>query len=172
MYVDKFNAVLKTMPKEAQVMGADTLQGFVNGLQSKADTVNSESENLMNGVIAVCKNALGIHSPSREFKALGEYAAEGFIQGIEGKADDLYSRLKEVFGNSISKVFNELQAQVNAENGRLAQSLLANSPTYISDNNDKSGNTFIQNVYSPKAISPYEAGRQARQMFQLASLGR
>jgi hypothetical protein len=44
------------------------------------------------------KKALGIHSPSRVFKALGSYVGKGFALGLEGSRKDVLSSMKSGLG--------------------------------------------------------------------------
>lgn len=63
-------------------IGANIIQGLINGIKSMASSIVSSVKGVVDGAIEGAKNLLGIHSPSRVFMEFGEYTGEGFINGI------------------------------------------------------------------------------------------
>ena len=55
-----------------------TKNAINNGIQSVKDTASSMAQ----GALSAAKWALGIKSPSREFKKVGKHVVEGFIVGV------------------------------------------------------------------------------------------
>ncbi|UEJ82639.1 hypothetical protein Bra3105_17700 [Brachybacterium halotolerans subsp. kimchii] len=64
-------------------VGRNIVQGLINGVGGMAGKLYGKLKGLASGALNSAKNALGIHSPSREFKKIGSYTVEGLIQGLE-----------------------------------------------------------------------------------------
>lgn len=65
-------------PEKWLELGKQAINGLFQGLSNLWGNVKSWGSNLLNSV----KDALGIHSPSTEFRSLGEYSTAGFVEGF------------------------------------------------------------------------------------------
>ena len=72
--------------EEAKKIGWWTGEGFKNGLNSTAASVQSAAVSIANGVTGAFKSFFDMHSPSKLTRQLGEYVGEGFALGIEDSA--------------------------------------------------------------------------------------
>ncbi len=72
-----------------QRIGANILDGLVNGLKAGLSRVVDAAKNIGSSVINTLKGVLGIASPSRVMKELGAFTSEGFVQGIGSKEKDV-----------------------------------------------------------------------------------
>ena len=74
---------------KAKELGENVVDGFVDGIRGLVDGAVDIGQGLIDGL----KEALDIHSPSREMATIGEYAAAGLVQGFGVEA--LSSALRE-----------------------------------------------------------------------------
>ena len=61
-------------------LGTQAINGLFNGLSNMWERVKSWGSDLISSV----KDALGIHSPSKEFAEIGAYSMQGLEQGFDG----------------------------------------------------------------------------------------
>jgi TP901 family phage tail tape measure protein len=66
-------------------IGANIMQGLLNGIGSKANALRDKAMSIANGIKNALKNALDIHSPSRVMRdEIGKWIPLGIAEGIEG----------------------------------------------------------------------------------------
>jgi phage-related protein len=78
--------------------GIHMAEGLVKGLEAQADKIENQMLKIAKSMTDAIKKALGIHSPSRVFKALGSYVGKGFALGLEGSRKDVLSSMKSGLG--------------------------------------------------------------------------
>lgn len=105
--------------------GVDLISGMVQGVIDKAKDLAQAAWDAAKGALSAAKSALGIHSPSREFRSLGMYSMIGLGNGIAQFANkaaresrlaaikvmdafkvDLSSGITEGLGSSLKNDFN------------------------------------------------------------------
>ena len=87
MVTDTAEAVkAMNLSDEAKKAAADTMQGYVNGLDN--GFVTREMEATAKQATASFKNELGVHSPSTVFEEIGNNTMQGYAQGV-GKNQSL-----------------------------------------------------------------------------------
>lgn len=74
-------AVEEQQPRWKQV-GAYLIDGFIAGMQSKAEALRAAAAELAAATAAATEASLGIASPSKVFAAIGMYAAMGLANGL------------------------------------------------------------------------------------------
>lgn len=79
-------AKLLGLPVAMLKIGADLVQGLIDGIKSKLAAVGEAVKGLGSRVVSGLKSLLGIRSPSRVFAELGGFVAEGFAGGVMGKS--------------------------------------------------------------------------------------
>lgn len=79
--------------------GADMIRGLIRGIGQMAGQL-----------VDAAKNALGIHSPSREFMDVGMYSMLGFVKGIDNHS----SKVIRNVSNVADKVVDAFQPTLNA----------------------------------------------------------
>lgn len=67
--------------------GANAMQGFINGLNSRAQAVYNTANAIANNAANAIRRALQIHSPSRVMEQIGMYTDLGFANGLMRYAD-------------------------------------------------------------------------------------
>lgn len=88
---------------EFKTVGKNIVDGIWEGLKAGWEWLTGKTKELAKGLLDSAKEALGIHSPSREFKKIGEYCVEGFNEGIEDLMDaNMISRKMKAGVDAIS----------------------------------------------------------------------
>ena len=120
-YVSEGQADLK---KAMALVGEDTVNGFVDGLQSKVDSADEGTKQIMEDVLNTAKETLGIHSPSTVFYEVGENTIQGFLNGIQSKIDSvatiflsLGQRAGDSFVNAFKETWDNFVALMNTTGG-------------------------------------------------------
>ena len=75
-------------------VGADSVRGLLNGLNSEDEKLKAAATYLGESLIKTVKNVLGIASPSREFKKIGQNVGEGFQQGMLSSMDKAFDAVE------------------------------------------------------------------------------
>lgn len=90
--VEKFKAGFT----DFKTVGKNIVDGIWEGLKNGWEWLKGSVKDLATGLLDSAKEALGIHSPSREFRKIGEYCVEGFNEGISDlmDADLMTARIK------------------------------------------------------------------------------
>lgn len=146
----KVTGKVKDMASKMPSLGANAVQGLINGLNSKKDELARVAAELAAIVAGTTQTELDIHSPSRVMKKLGGYTTEGFVIGMQQAAKKL--------ANASSNVFSSL-----AKNAAVTSGQASNISTSKSIDNSKSQNNHI-NVYtqeSPKKAIERTLNRMA-----------
>jgi hypothetical protein len=92
------------------LVGEDTVNGFIEGLESNVEKADDGTKQLMTDVLNMAKETLGIHSPSTEFFEIGENVIQGFLNGIQSKAEmltNIFVSLGQKAGDSFVNAFRE-----------------------------------------------------------------
>ena len=107
--------------------GMDLMRGLVRGIMDGMKWVVDAARNVARSAVNAAKNALGIHSPSRVFKAIGAYTMAGMHLGMNAEgskvidlASSIASRVSSGFNSSlnvpkIQSDFRNASASVNAQ---------------------------------------------------------
>lgn len=84
--------------------GANMGQALADGLNSKADAVESAARRLADAAAAAVRAAAGIRSPSRVFTAFGEYMGEGLAIGIRSSETQVERAARSLTATVIDSV--------------------------------------------------------------------
>lgn len=101
-----------------KTVGKNIVDGIWEGLSAGWEWLKSKTKELATGLLDSAKEALGIHSPSREFMKIGEYCVEGFNEGISDlmNADFATKQIKNGLSainvNSTSRSMNSTDAGI------------------------------------------------------------
>lgn len=88
-------------------VGKNIIDGLWNGIQNGWNWLTDKVSNLAKGLLDAAKSALGIASPSKEFRKIGEFCVAGFNDGI----DDLMDGNK--LASNINASLGTIQANVS-----------------------------------------------------------
>lgn len=78
----------------------DFIAGLVNGIAGGASSVVKAVKGLADGAKNAFKNALGIHSPSKEMMKLGNFAGQGVAMGLDQSADQVGASSASMAGSA------------------------------------------------------------------------
>jgi TP901 family phage tail tape measure protein len=74
---------LKKLPKQFMEIGAQIVQGLIDGIKNKARELYDAAVGLATSLPAWVKKALDIKSPSKVMQDIGEQAAAGYVIGLQ-----------------------------------------------------------------------------------------
>ena len=83
----KLRSGLAAIPGTLGNIGANIIQGLVNGVTGAAGRLVNAVKGAVGNAIEGAKNLLGIHSPSRVFREIGRYTMQGAALGVDDDAD-------------------------------------------------------------------------------------
>lgn len=133
----KVTGSVKNMASKMPSLGANAVQGLIDGINSKKAELERVAAELAAIVAGTTQTELDIHSPSRVMKKLGGYTTEGFVLGMQQVAKKL--------ANASSNVFSSL-----SKNAAVTSGQASNISTSKSIDNSKSQNNHI-NVYTQES---------------------
>lgn len=110
-FADEVRTVLDALPPETKLIGEDSINGFIEGIESKKSDSSAAMTETMNGVIEACRKTLDTHSPSVVFNDIGVNTLEGFEQGLSEKAVDVYSTMEQIGRNFVDSILKGMQSQ-------------------------------------------------------------
>lgn len=110
-FANEVRNVLNALPPETKLIGADSINGFIEGIESKKEDSSAAMTETMNGVIEACRKTLDTHSPSVVFNGIGVNTLEGFEQGLVDKAADVYATMEQIGGNFVTSLLKGMQTQ-------------------------------------------------------------
>lgn len=82
--------------------GANLVNGFINGVQSMANSLIESVKGPIDDAVQGAKNLLGIASPSKVFRQIGRYTSEGLALGILDDRQKVDSAIAQVAGGVVS----------------------------------------------------------------------
>ena len=97
----------------AASIGSNLARGLWNGLSSGWSWLTSQVTNLANRLKNAVKNALGVHSPSTEFRYIGEMVDAGFAQGITQNSDMVENAIGDVTSMMLDSVNPDIGLNAN-----------------------------------------------------------
>lgn len=171
-------------------IGLNAMQGLIDGIEEKGAEAISLAESIASEIKAIFESVWDENSPSKVFRKIGSFAMEGLTIGIEDGATNVYSAAQSVAEGTLDVMSNVGRLQDVLNEGMdlnpvitpmLDLSLirsqmdelnaLMSSPEYdalgqnggdLSGIKNPSQVSFVQNNYSPKALSRYEIYRQTK----------
>lgn len=113
-YANKFDDIFKDIPQNMNLVGRDSIDGFIQGIQEKSASATGALQDLFageNGVLEKTKEILDIHSPSGKFEEIGVNSIDGFIKGVKSKIEmvvDIFKSLGQSAGESFTNSFQSV----------------------------------------------------------------
>ena len=93
---------LEAIPGTLGNIGANIVQGLVNGVTGAAGRLVNAVTGAVNSAIQGAKNLLGIKSPSRVFRKIGQYVMQGAALGVDDDAGLLLRSTDDAMRDMIS----------------------------------------------------------------------
>ena len=102
--------------------------GFVSGISSTINRAASAAANLAKRALSAAKNALGIHSPSREMIKVGHYYGEGFELGMDDQEKAIEKSSHNLAQTALdamdlSAISSRLRDVMSLNTGRISQAI-------------------------------------------------
>ena len=94
--------------------GKNLINGFIGGIRSKISEAADSAANMANSALKSAKNALGIHSPSREFIKIGKYICEGLSGGLN-KYSSQVNTTSERLAGTVLGVYNNILSSLDTD---------------------------------------------------------
>lgn len=161
-YKAEVQKAFKDLPKQLEEIGTDTMKGFVKGLTTNTDYVDSQIKTFVKGMVDQFKKQLKIKSPSRVMMEIGDFTGQGFVEGLKDTIGNVKEAATELAKSvstpfdSATTSFDGIRAAVAGPNGNgIAQSNVTNNYN------------LVQNNTSPKALSALETYRARRQQIAM-----
>lgn len=98
----KLRAGLEAIPGTLGNIGANIVQGLVNGVTGAAGRLVAAVKGAVGNAIQSAKNLLGIQSPSRVFREIGQYVMQGAALGVDDDAGLLLRSTDDAMRGMIS----------------------------------------------------------------------
>ena len=174
-------------------IGKNLIKGVVQGMNKQAQLATSSVTSIFNNLTRIARQTLGIHSPSTVFAEIGKYTVLGMEQGLEEYSNRIYNKTSEMADSAIEGFSDRYESLMrvidwddlnpsikptmdlsNITEGVKRISSLINDNTEFkakvnaanqNATSGSNGQTFIQNNYSPKALSRVDIYRQTKNLF-------
>lgn len=159
-----FNGIVdkvKEIPGKMLSLGGDIVNGIKSGIQNAWNGLTSWFSNLAGGLVDGFKSALGIHSPSRVFRAQARWIPEGMVEGMKDTMPKAINFMKSA-GHRLSEVFNA---------DGLTSRIAVESATEGTTGYHTSGNSYTvnQTINSHDSLSPSEMAQETKNAIRRAS---
>ena len=102
--VNAFFDPIKAMPEESRRAFADVVNGCVDGLDSREDTLFAKAASIAGTVINTLRSAFAIHSPSRVTKKIFQQVVEGGEGGLDEESPKLFKKEDDIAQTFIKKL--------------------------------------------------------------------
>lgn len=140
-FIEKVDGLLAELPGKAEVDGANTVAGYINGLKSKESDLSSAVTEFTDSIINKIKENLDIHSPSKETETLGEYTAKGFMNGLTAE------NMSDAVENFTSSFLTKLAQKDPAIRAAMEDTFTGNMAAVLG-NMENLANTSLNNIAS------------------------
>ena len=110
----KLTGPIEGLPGKLLGIGKDMIQGLINGAKDMIGSAVAAIKNVAGSIIDGAKDALGIHSPSKVFKAIGSDLTDGLALGITATASKAVSAITKVTSLITSTAANASKKQLKA----------------------------------------------------------
>lgn len=162
----------KDLPGELEKLGMQTMQGFLSGLTTNTEYMESAVRTFVSGIIDQFKSQLGIASPSKVTMKLGELVGEGFADGILDMVKTVKDAAKEITdvvtdSLSIDQSLSGAKSAIYTATG--AAGLNRNAGSFMGDRTQIINFNQVNN--SPKALDRLTLYRQTNNMLFSAKVG-
>lgn len=179
--LDKIVGEVEQIPSKMKSIGKDVVKGLWNGINDMIDWVVGKVKGFGKSVLNGIKDALGVHSPSRETYWMGEMMNKGLINAIthgtkkvvkkaKTMASNVIGTMKDTLGEKITVGYDlveNLKGKARNTISNLLTSMGAGELAYAGATSNVNNVTFNQYNTSPKAIDSLETYRNTQKQLKL-----
>ena len=170
----------RPMIEGARNIANQMMSGISVAMSNNAQSLYTKANNIATNIASTMAKALDVHSPSRVMIKLFGNVMLGIYEGMDGMSGMLY-RKAETIADGISERF-EIDPEISldfvekmramADVGHIKSEVLDTRLVYAGSNGTNYSTQLIQNITTPKPLSPSEMTREGqdmlrRQQFQL-----
>ena len=156
-----FNSIvngLSSLPSKMAEIGSNIVSGIWNGISSGWNWLTNKVSNLANSLLDAAKDALGIHSPSKEFAdEVGRWIMPGVGKGLDKSMPATLKDMKAKAGELVSAMRAEMSAsvgQLSVGASHAAGLRMAGAGTTVyNDNRMEQSNTYNVPVATPSEVA-------------------
>ena len=148
-------------------VGKNIVSGIWNGISSGWDWLKGKGADLANSLLDGAKEALGINSPSTEFRdEFGRWLMPGAVEGVKMSMPKSLREMKAEAGKLVAAMRGTVDMAMNSftlatANGAGLKAGAAGATFVQIDNSQKQ-----ENNYHEKVISPSEVAKNQREAFR------
>lgn len=152
---------VKKIPGRMLSLGGDIVDGIKNGIKNAWSGLTSWFGNLAGGLVDGFKDALGIHSPSKEFAKQSRWVAPGIINGLKKTMPDAIRYME--------KASSEMLRALDRDS--LSTRIKLEGHSFRQGDTKGGGNTYVvnQTVNSHDALSPSEMAQETKNAIRRAA---
>ena len=156
-----FNSIvngLSSLPSKMAEIGSNIVSGIWNGISSGWNWLTNKVSNLASSLLDAAKDALGIHSPSKEFAdEVGRWIMPGVGKGLDKSMPATLKDMKAKAGELVSAMRAEMSAsvgQLSVGASHAAGLRMAGAGTTVyNDNRTEQSNTYNVPVATPSEVA-------------------
>ena len=156
-----FNSIvngLSSLPSKMAEIGSNIVSGIWNGISSGWNWLTNKVSNLASSLLDAAKDALGIHSPSKEFAdEVGRWIMPGVGKGLDKSMPATLKDMKAKAGELVSAMRAEMSAsvgQLSVGASHAAGLRMAGAGTTVyNDNRMEQSNTYNVPVATPSEVA-------------------
>lgn len=90
----------KELPGKMADIGRNIVEGLWNGIKNMGNWMKRKIADFASGILNGIRDALGIHSPSKEFAIVGRYSVLGYTEALDEMSDTVDKQIQDTFGLS------------------------------------------------------------------------
>lgn len=146
-------------------VGKNIVSGIWNGISSGWDWLKGKVADLANSLLDSAKGALGINSPSTEFRdEFGRWLMPGAVQGVKKSMPQALRDMKEQAGELLAAMRGTVDASLNeiTLNASGAGALATSAGTVVYNDN----HLEQTNNYQTPVVTPSETAKAQREAFR------
>lgn len=152
---------VKKIPGRMLSLGGDIVDGIKNGIKNAWSGLTSWFGNLASGLIDGFKDALGIHSPSKEFDKEARWIGPGIVNGLKQTMPDAIRYMEKASAEMLGVLDSDsLATRINLE-----------GHSFNPGEAKGTGNTYVvnQTVNSHDSLSPSEMAQETKNAIRRAA---
>jgi tape measure domain-containing protein len=98
--IDNIVNWFRELPGKMSDIGKNIVEGLWNGIRNMTDWMKRKIADFANGILNGIREALGIHSPSKEFAIVGRYSVLGYTEALDDMSAEVDRQIQDTFGLS------------------------------------------------------------------------
>ena len=121
---------LADIPDSLEDIGKQSMQGWIDGMNSKLPDLEKKARSIANRVISAMRDELDIHSPSKKTAALvGGPAAQGVGKGFEETFPATMQKLKNIVDVEMTRTSSRLNTAASGGANSSTREVVNNTTT-------------------------------------------